>query len=364
MEVSPFPYQGPLQPDEHTLRGRDDLVADLLERVTEHRVTALLGPRRYGKTSVLAVVADRLAAAGVNVVWIDLFGVQSEVDLIARIDQSLAATQGSLRRRLDQLAATAEINLGLVRLSFTGRGATPDRGAVLDTLIDIFVRSALENPTVLICDEFSAINEVPGAAAKLRTHLQHHYERIGLLFAGSRPSTMRMLFEDREQPFYAQADRVEIGPLSAAATLEIINDGFDRTGRDPGPLASLVQAFCGGHPQRSMQLADAAWRLAAPGAAWTESVWSETLAVVRRHEASEAERVWERHDTAERAVLRLVAARRPLFGRDADLVGLASSSASNTRRKLLADGRLSEHEGRLTVTDPLFADWIVRNFPT
>ena len=62
MEVSPFPHQGPLDPD--AVVGRDDLVADLIERVTERRVTALLGPRRFGKTSVMRRVVDDLERAG------------------------------------------------------------------------------------------------------------------------------------------------------------------------------------------------------------------------------------------------------------------------------------------------------------
>ena len=51
-------------------------------------------------------------------------------------------------------------------------------------------------------------------AAMLRTQLQHHYRQLGIVFAGSQPSTMRMLFTDHAQPFFAQADLVEIGPLA------------------------------------------------------------------------------------------------------------------------------------------------------
>jgi hypothetical protein len=40
VDVSPFPFQGPLEPAEVT--GRDELVADLVRRVTTRRVAALL----------------------------------------------------------------------------------------------------------------------------------------------------------------------------------------------------------------------------------------------------------------------------------------------------------------------------------
>ena len=43
MEPSPFPYHGPLDPAQVT--GREALVVDLSRRLTERRLTALLGLR-------------------------------------------------------------------------------------------------------------------------------------------------------------------------------------------------------------------------------------------------------------------------------------------------------------------------------
>jgi hypothetical protein len=46
VEPSPFPYFGPLAAGE--VEGRGPLRADLKARIETHRLTALLGPRRYG----------------------------------------------------------------------------------------------------------------------------------------------------------------------------------------------------------------------------------------------------------------------------------------------------------------------------
>lgn len=85
MEGSPFPYQGPL--DAGQLHGRDDLVEDLVERVTARRVTALLGPRRYGKSSMLREVSARCSE--LTTVWVDLYEVTSPPDLAIRFDASV-----------------------------------------------------------------------------------------------------------------------------------------------------------------------------------------------------------------------------------------------------------------------------------
>ena len=97
-EPSPFPYQGPLDPAE--VSGREELVHELSERLLAHRVTALLGPRRYGKTSVLRKVAADLAGVGPETVWVDLYELTSMADLAGRLDDGLAAVQGRLGRTL------------------------------------------------------------------------------------------------------------------------------------------------------------------------------------------------------------------------------------------------------------------------
>lgn len=360
MDVSPFPYHGPLRPDQ--VHGRDELVSDLVERVTERRVTALLGPRRYGKTSVLRKVAAQLGDAGTSILWVDLYEVTSMVDIALRFDEALASTSGPAMERIRSIAASVDLNLGLLRLSFT-RPARPDADATLHVLLDIAVRSALDHPTVIVLDEFSGIARVDGAAGLLRTKLQHHFQEIGLVFAGSEPSTMQTLFSDRAEPFYAQADPVRIGPLGAATVHQIVSDGFRRTDRDPGLVASHISDFTSGHPHRSMQAADAAWRQAEPGAPWDPSIWEQAVAQLRLAAGEPCERLFSGYAESDQAVLRLIASGATLFGKSAGLLGLSSSSAYGARDRLLASGDLIDGENGLQVVDPVFADWIRHRLP-
>ena len=103
-DASPFPFYGPLDPEQ--LTGREALVHDLSERLLAHRVTALLGPRRYGKTSVLRQVAADLAGVGPETLWVDLYELTSMADLAGRLDDGLAAVQGRLGRTVRAIAAS------------------------------------------------------------------------------------------------------------------------------------------------------------------------------------------------------------------------------------------------------------------
>lgn len=361
MEESPFRYHGPLYPAQ--VHGRDQLLADLVERVTARRVTALVGPRRYGKTSVLRRLAADLTE--LSAVWVDLYEVTSMADLVFRFDASLAAADAPFGGEAQALAASLQVNLGVARVEFS-RGRMKDRPdpvARLGLLLDVLVRTAARTPTLLVLDEFSSIATVGGAAGVLRTALQHHYTELGIVFAGSMPSMMRQLFSSRVEPFYAQADLVEITPLEPEAVTGIIRDGFAATGRSAGALPAHIIDFADGHPQRTMQLADAAWRHTPPGGTADGATWSAALAEVRRASADPMERLFSHFERGERDVLRIVASGGAIYGNAAALLELSRGAAQHARDRLVADGDLLSRPGGLVITDPLLADWLRTALP-
>jgi uncharacterized protein len=224
------------------------------------------------------------------------------------------------------------------------------------------VGAAERTPTLLVVDEFSSISRVSGAAGALRTALQHHYQRLGIIFAGSHPSMMRALFTDRPQPFYGQADLVGIEPLSVAAIDEVIGAGFSSTGRDPGTMASLIFGLTRGHPQRAMQLADAVWRRTEKGTSAGAEQWAQALADVRHGTAEGMERIYSAFDDSERSVLRSVAQAGSIYGTEAALLNLSAGAASRARQKLLDTGDLVDTPSGLEIVDPLLSDWIRQRF--
>lgn len=361
-ELSPFPFAGPLAPDEVT--GREELVHDLSERLLAHRVTALLGPRRYGKTSVLKKVAADLAGVGPETVWIDLYELTSMADLAGRVDDGLAAVRNPLRGALKAVAETMSLKLGAVSIDLSrGHLSRPDAVLVVRSLLNAVVRTSARHRLLLVLDEFAGVDRVEGAAGVLRTALQHHYREIAVVFAGSQPSTMRLLFADRAQPFFSQAEIVEIGPLADGAIADIVADGFARTGRDAGRMDLEVVRTAEGHPQRAMQLADALWRHTAEGATADDATWQAALDAVRAGEANGCERLFSALPLGQQRVLRAVATDGRAYGSAAAVLGLAAGTAATAIKSLVGDGQLVRRNDRLAIVDPIFADWIRHRFP-
>lgn len=360
VDVSPFPYQGPLEPSE--VSGRDGLITDLVTRITRRKVTALLGPRRYGKTSVLRRVASELTE--VETVWVDLYEVSSLADVAVRFDTALAGARGRLAELARRYSLEVSLNLGGLKVSLAGPARNrPDPALSFALLLEVLVRTATSTPTLLIVDEFSSVSKVAGAAGAMRTAFQHHYRDFGLVFAGSQPSMMRSLFTHQPQPFYGQADLVDIGPLDAAAVDDIVGRGFAGTERRAGRLGQLIFDYSGGHPQRSMQLADCCWENTPPGG-FGHDAWADGLAQMRRLCADPMERMFSDHTASERQTLRALAVSGSIFGLEADLLDLAKSTAQGARTTLIDSGDLvADDAGKLRVTDPALADWIRERFP-
>lgn len=362
VERSPFPYQGPLAPAEVT--GRDDLTRELAERLTDHRLTALLGPRRYGKTSLLKRVTADLAEVGPATVWVDLYESNSMADLAAAFDRGLAAVTGPLRRAVDAIAGSLSVRLGVFGVELArSRRERPDAVLVLRSLLRVLVEAAQRQPLVLVLDEFSGISAVAGGAGLLRTELQHHYRELGIVFAGSQPSTMRVLFADQAQPFFAQADLLELGPLADEDLVAVVQEGFERTGRDAGAATSRIVAMAEGHPQRGMQLADAVWQRTPEGAAADLPGWEQGLASVRSSVDIGSERLYELLPAGHQKTLRVVAGGGSVYGTAAEVLDLAPGTARAATAALSGNGYLARRHGELAVVDPMLADWIRRRFP-
>ena len=360
MDVSPFPHHGPLEPGQLPAHGQ--LVDDLIARVTERRVTALLGPRRFGKTTALRAVADQLADTSVPI-WLDLYALTSWADLAIRLDRAIAAVGSVGSPSLNELAASVQLQLGVIGVEFRKPAAQrPDAMATVHAQFDLLSRAAARQPIVLIIDEFSGIVGVDGAAALMRTALQHHFQSMGLLFAGSEPSTMRMLFTERSEPFYAQADLVDAPALSFELVERIVREGFTDTGRSAGDIAAPIWSFTSGHPHRVMELADGVWRRVERGRAATVDDVGVAVGGVLAAASAGLERLFASLPTGEQLVLRLAAHGDSVFGSLAESLGLSNGGAQHARAALVDRGHLRRSDDGLVIIDPVLGEWVRRTF--
>lgn len=364
-EASPFVIDGPVPPDQ--LIGREAELEALVARAEAGRNVALVAPRRFGKTSLLGALAERVEASGeMACVRVDLYGVAGAADWVIRLERAWAAhAPGRLRDTAARILAGAQVGLSLAGAGFSLRLAErPDTDPLpaLHAALDLPAQLAkrLGGRVLLVLDEFQDLFAVEGAEAILRSHAQHQRRAAAYVFAGSEPGMLAAAFANRARPFYAQAEQLRLGRLPAQALAEAVADAFVLTGRSAGDVLASLVAASQGHPQRAMLLAHLLWEQVGPGAVAGEEEWEACLAAALRVVDREATGIFDALSDSQRRTLRAVATvGSPYRMAAAARFDLPKASAQRALRHLRDRGLIDDDDSGPRVVDPLLARWLV-----
>lgn len=360
MEGNPFQFATPLAHADQ-LVGRDDDLSRLLSLATSGTYTLLEAPRRYGKTSLLKVAAERWSAASGLAVWIDFSGVLTAAEAARRLEQALESSgHGGLKDTLVDLLRSVRLRAGPLEIGGLGGRPPPPLGderlhALLEVPAEV-ARSARQRSLVCL-DEFQDVLAVPGLDGTLRAHLQHHADDVTYVFSGSEPSLMRELFSQRGRPLYAQAKPLRLERIDPALLAAHVVERFREEGIAASEAAEWQAGRARGHPQRTILLA---WHL------WDRADRARPLGVRDAEDAlraalldaeAELDAVWRALAQNERRVaVALALGVAPMSKEATTRTGVASASAAQRALERLVDKGIAERHGpRAELTDPLLA---------
>ena len=362
-DINPFRFSGPLPPED--MIDRDPESDDLLALALGGHSFRLVGPRRYGKTTLLRRVLQAAEHDGMATVLVDLQDVLSVAEIVVRIERAYERLKGPVRRRVEALLRAWNIGLSLGGGGFTAtlqRNPHVDPEAVLLRILELpqalFDRDG--TTSVVVFDEIQDVLAVEGADGKIRSVIQHQTEAATYGFAGSAPGLMQHLFSDPARPLLDQAVPKELAPLPLEAVAEYVLTRFTATGRDAGAALAPLVEFTRGHPQRSMMLAHYVWAHTARGTTADEETWAAALDQAARDAAPLMRAIWRALTINERRVARAVAnIGTPLFSEEtAAAVGIKRSSIGKAVESLLTKADVFREDGQVRLTDPMFEQWL------
>ncbi|MDE3127897.1 MAG: ATP-binding protein [Gemmatimonadota bacterium] len=219
----------------------------------------VIGPRRTGKSSLLAEAADRARRAGVAVLEADLSTAGTVADVGTRLLDAAVRTLGRRwKDAVSTLAARVTPGVRLVpgphglpaaSLDVSLRDApAADQQRSLETVLDTIadLARAKKRPVAIVMDEFQRIGTVGGEEAEwhLRGVVQRH-DAVSYLFAGSELGLIARM-TGPGGAFYELLTPLEVGAIEPAHFAAWIDDRMRAVGLRPERgVAEQVLALTG-----------------------------------------------------------------------------------------------------------------------
>ena len=374
---NPFRF-GALARDE-SFTDRDDEIAELLSDARNGQDVVIFAPRRFGKTSLVDRVAQRLVGDRVLVGQINLMRTPTK----ERLAEKLAATvyediAGPLTRAKDfgarifrglRITPTMTLDPETGALSFGfGAGHLPeDVDATLERLFELVAQVAAERErgALLILDEFQEVIELDPQLPKLLRSVLQEQPEVGHFYLGSKRHMMERIFNDENEPFWRSAKQLELGPIPPGPFGDFIEGRFADTGRriDPTVVAQIL-TITGGHPYATQELCYFLWEGTPTRRAATAERLDAAVERVLRSEHTHFSLLWDRASANQKLVLQALA-REPghPFAEDYRRRHAlrAVSSTQKAVEALARDELVGRDRGRAWIAEPFLAEWIRAN---
>jgi hypothetical protein len=364
-DLNPFRFSGPLAPEQ--MIDRDPEAEDLLALSQGGHSFRLVGPRRYGKTTLLRRVLEAGESQGMATVLVDLQDVLSIAEIVVRIERAYDRLKGPVRGRVENFLRAWNIGVALGGGGFTAtlqRNPNINPEAVLLRLLELpaalFERDG--TTSLIAFDEIQDVLAVSGADGKIRSVIQHQTDAATYAFAGSAPGVMEQLFADPKRPLLDQAVPRQLAPLPLADVGTYVSTRFQQTGRQVGAALAPLLEFTRGHPQRSMLLAHYLWERTSRGEVADEGAWVSALDQAAADSAPLMRAIWRALTLNERRVARALAVvSTPLYSEEtAAAVGIRRTSIAKALESLIAQADVIDEARHPRLTDPMFELWLQR----
>jgi len=375
---NPFEYGRELGLAE--LVDRDDEKKQIDAAIRNRAKLFVIGPRRYGKTSLLSAAGEAAAARGVIVLRFDAEKFESLERLAAALlSGATRALQGPLERTLalvGRVAARLRPEMTIDRegqptvsfgVSSTEHGDLPLLTDTLDAIEGLATESDQE--VVVILDEVQRIVIEHGLTAErqLRSTVQGH-SHVGYIFAGSATRLLSEMTSEPNRPFYRLGARLFLGPVPRPAFIPALEERFVDSGFPVEAGACEYILDCAADvPYNVQRLAYEVWEMLRGGesaAVMTSSVDAALERVVRREDVAYTQ-VWTHLRKNQRLTLKAVIDEGGEAMFRAEVARRAKTTTPSLQKALeqleqldLVRQEAAVGKTRWVLVDPFFATWM------
>lgn len=357
----------------------------------------VIGPRRFGKTSLLKSAAEKSEKEGNIILRYNAEAFAETGDLVKKIIEDAArALQGTIEKTGEQIkryfkSLRPEISFSVTQNEWkTSIGATSATSAAgnvgllvdaLNGLEELAAEQSNDRKIALIIDEFQDILADEGISAEkqIRSAIQTH-KHTAYIFAGSKTRMLTEMTTDASRPFYRLGTLLFIGELPRPEFSRFLLDKFTygdffsakSSAEEKRNLTLKILELAEDVPFNVQMLAHALWnRLLQIGtgapekACLSEALIDKTLDKLVRQGDPFYTQVWNNLTTIQKKALQAVVSENGQNLQSMKVAQISKVSPSSMRRALESMGaqdilRQDEEGGaiRFKFEDPFFAAWI------
>ena len=354
---------------------REEIRKDLKSRFLSGQTNVVLyGPRRYGKSSLVAELTADLEKAGIPCVMLDIVKVPS-IELFAaayvqKVYRKLAPVKfelqklgGFLKSIRPKLTLDASGEIGVVLDRADREFGSEELTEILDLPQKLLGKG---RRAVVVFDEFQEVGDfLPDDRFErvMRSVIQGHTQ-VSYIFLGSRYHMLRRMFTDHNRPFYKSALTVLLDKPPVEDSVRFVVSRFQSGGLqiDEGAAASLV-AKAENIPYFIQQIGFEVFRSASDvlkkkvEEGDVLSAYSRLAGLNR----DQYEQLMLTFSMAQKKLLVALAQERTREFDDAyrrrHQLG-PSSTVNSSKRKLIEDGHIEQFATECRIADPFFAEFL------
>jgi uncharacterized protein len=387
---NPFEFGRELGTEE--LVDRADEVAAVVQTIRQGSKLFLVGPRRFGKTSILKTSEDRLSTTDAVVLRFDAESYPAlDTFVTSLISTAAKALKGPVERVGEQIRSffsrlRPEMTFNITQDAWSaklGMNVASTQEAHLTLLVEAL--NGLEalaaaqpkgRPVGLIVDEFQKIIELGGtqAESQIRAAIQRH-KRVGYVFAGSKTRMLTAMTMDAARPFYRLGTVRFIGPVPKSDFVAFLRSKFEESGYriEDDDALQVILDLSEEVPYNVQMLAHACWdqlrTRPKQTAILTSRLVNEAMGLIVRQYDPFYTQIWSSLTAVQQKTLLAVIQEAGARLQSQKVALSVGKGASTVQRALeaLTDKEIlreQEHEGgvKMRFEDPFLAQWI-RAFP-
>lgn len=268
------PFNYGVMVSENSFTNREDDVKKLYDNLTHGINTMLISPRRWGKSSLVEKVKEKILKeeSDVLVMSIDFYKVSSQEEFLAIFAKEVIKSSSNkwkdwvqvAKDLLNQLKVQVKVDVSAkvdINIQFDKRDLKEQQEVILN--LPQVIAEKKGKKFIVCLDEFQNLaefSEYEQLEKKMRAVWQQQKDVTYCIY-GSKRQMMREIFNDSSKPFYRFGDIVHLNKIKREKWVEFISSNFELTGKHiDEKYAKLIPELMDDHSWYVQQLSHYTWQ--------------------------------------------------------------------------------------------------------